>query len=565
MGRCSFIMVVALIAGLLQAQVPPAIDLAPDVRLLKQNGLPTEGPGLLQLFRERTLTKDQVADLENQAKLLSSSVFAERKKAEVTLLKAGPIARKLLLDLVKAKGTSLETIRRAEVIVRKIAEGQDTLFVFATARLIAHHKPPGSGQTLLDYVPFASDARILEEVQQGLNAVAIADGKVDPALLGALSDKHDGKRAAAGEAIVRGGGLGHKKVVEALLDDKSALVRLGVTLALVEAQDKRAVRGLIDLLADVPKDKVWQIEELLHRIAGDKAPEVWAGGKTSAKIVRTAWLAWWQTNQQTFSLSKLSEPPRYRGFVLVTAADKEAPKGKRGSQVMEVRPSKQVGLKYEFPRGLTDGQFLTKDRVLVAEGRKVSERDLDTNIYWEKECEEAVVACQRLPGGDTFIATGRRLLLVDPVGQTMFSHLENKDVKDIDEADPDELIRIIGAGRARDGHMVYVSDKGKCTWLDPEGFEVRTFQVAGVPQQIGTIDILPGHRIVLPLADKVAEFDKEGRIVWQAARPAVSALRLPNGNTLVASGPRVSEIDRTGLEVWHFNSKAGLASRLRRR
>src|SRR5262245_59911572 len=143
--RCAVLLGI-LFAAPLQAQGPAAPpDLSADIRLLQQNRLPTEGPELLQLLRERTLSKDQIGDLQNQVKMLASPIFAERKKAELTLLEAGPLARNMLLELIKNKDTRLEIIRRAETLLTKIAEGQDMLMVIATARLIAKHQPEGSG------------------------------------------------------------------------------------------------------------------------------------------------------------------------------------------------------------------------------------------------------------------------------------------------------------------------------------------------------------------------------------------------------------------------------------
>ncbi|MBI3408863.1 MAG: HEAT repeat domain-containing protein [Planctomycetes bacterium] len=566
--RCA-VLLVLLGSAQVHAQGPAApVDLSTDIRLLQQNRLPTEGPGLLLLFRERTLSKDQVGDLQNQIKLLASPIFAERKKAEITLLKAGPLARKMLLELIKNKDTTLETIRRAETLLTKIAEGQDTLMAIATARLIAKHQPEGSGQTLLEFVPFGGESRLLEEVQLALNAVALKDGKIDPAFLTALTDKLAAKRAAAGEAIIRAGGKEHKKTVEPLLEDEAPAVRLAVALALVDAQDKRAVKTLIDLLPEAPPERVWQVEDMLHKIAADKAPEIWVGAKTSAKMVRTAWTAWWQTNQQTVNLAKLSEPPKYRGFILVTASDAEAVKARRGSKVIEVKPSKQVGWHFDYIRNLTDGQYLNKERALVAEGRKVTERDMKTNIFWEKECEDQIVACQRLPGGDTFIATRRELLLVDPIGKAVFKHKEQKDLDADDEDQAQQLVPIIGAGRARDGQMVFINQNGQCTWLDSEGFKLRSFTASQIAEQqlIGTIEVLPGHRILIPLADRVAEFDRDGRILWQVPFSSpVSALRLPHGNTLIANGQRVLEVDRNGREVWSYQPEGGAPFRLRRR
>ncbi|MCI0376382.1 MAG: hypothetical protein L0215_02120 [Gemmataceae bacterium] len=563
MARFCVLLFCVVAIGQARSQPPAASYVESDKRLLKQNGLPTEGKELLQFFRERTLSKEQVAELAKQAKNLASTNFAERKKAAAFLLKAGALSRDLLRDIVKSPGSDLETVRRAETLLAQIAAGQDRLLAVATARLVAHQPPPESGQTLLDFIPFATDLRLLEEVQKTLNIVAVKDGKIEAPFLAALKDNLAAKRAAAGAAILRAGGLAQKNTIEPLLADESPQVRLAAIIALVEAQDKQAVRALIDLLPVVSKDKVWQVEDMLQRIAQEKAPDIHVGAKTPAKLAQAIWNTWWQTNQQTISLSRLSEPPKYRGFYLVvTSTDGDS----RGSKLMEVRPSKQVFWQYNSKRILTDGQYLNKERVLVAEGLKLYERDLKGNSYWEKEFDDPVIAHERLPHGEIFVATRRQLYLLDAVGIVVFSPKVQKVDKIDEDTDESELVSIRAAGRARDGHMVYLNQDGECTWLDPEGLVARRFKVGEFSQNgAGMIDVLAGQRILLPLADKVAEIDGDGNMAWHVkTQSANAALRLPNGNTLVASGQRVLEVDRDGREVWFFQSP-GNAVRLRRK
>ena len=73
-------------------------------------------------------------------------------------------------------------------------------------------------------------------------------------------------------------------------------------------------------------------------------------------------------------------------------------------------------------------------------------------------------------------------------------------------------------------------------------------------EELDRMQALPnGHLLVaLYTQNKVAEFDADGREVWQAAqrRPS-SAYRLPNGHTLVATrlSRVVSELDRKGQVV----------------
>ncbi|MCI0641992.1 MAG: hypothetical protein L0Y72_04130 [Gemmataceae bacterium] len=563
MARFCALLVCVVTVCQARSQPPSPIDVESDTRLLKQNGLATEGKELLQFFRERTLSKDQVAELANQAKMLASPQLAERKKAAAYLLKAGALSRDLLRGIVKSPGSDLETVRRAEQILAQIAAGQDRLLAIATARLVAHQPPPQTGQTLLDFIPFAADARLLEEVQKALNVVAVKDGTIEAPFLAALKDKLAAKRGAAGAAIIRAGGLAQKKTVELLLADESPQVRLAIIIALVEAQDKQAVRALIDLLPVVAKDKVWQVEDMLQRIGGEKAPDIHVGAKTPAKLAHAVWSTWWQTNQQAVSLGRLSEPPKYRGFhLVVNSGDADV----RGSKIMEVRLSKQVPWQYSSKRIVTDGEYMTKDRVLVAEGNRLLERDLKGNSYWEKEFDDGIIGIQRLPRGDIFVATRRQLYLLDPVGIVVFTPKIQKVEKIDEDTDESELVTIRAAGRGRDGFMAYVNQNGECTWLDPDGLVTTIFKVGELSESgAGIFDVLPGQRILLPLPDKVAEIDADGKTVWHVKTPgANAALRLPNGHTLVASGQRVTQVDRDGREMWFFDSP-GNAVRLRRK
>src|SRR5262249_55221521 len=69
----------------------------------------------------------------------------------------------------------------------------------------------------------------------------------------------------------------------------------------------------------------------------------------------------------------------------------------------------------DFP---LDAQSLPGDRVLVAEhnGNRVTERSRSGEILWEKRVPQPLVA-QRLPNGNTFIATQTHLFEVDPTGK----------------------------------------------------------------------------------------------------------------------------------------------------
>jgi len=194
--------------------------------------------------------------------------------------------------------------------------------------------------------------------------------------------------------------------------------------------------------------------------------------------------------------------------------------------------------------------------VLVAEfrGKKVTERDLQNRIRWEKAVD-GPVACQRLANGNTFIATRTHLLEVDPAGKEVFTH-----------AWPGS--HVMAAVKLRGGEMAIITNTSQFTLLDAGGKVLKSFSVAFSSGYSG-FEVLPDGRVLVPLfqANKVVEFDTDGRIVWEAAVPQpMSASRLANGHTLVSSARGVvQELDRTSKTVWEYKAEGASPWRARRR
>ena len=127
---------------------------------------------------------------------------------------------------------------------------------------------------------------------------------------------------------------------------------------------------------------------------------------------------------------------------------------------------------------------------------------------------------------------------MDRKGQTVFSYSHGG----------------IWAGyRAPDGQIVMLT-ANQCFLMDRAGKIRTTFVVQGGSWTSG-LDLLPrGHVLVSETtANKVAEFDAQGKRVWEADAPQITtATHLRNGNTLVASHSscRAFELDRKGKVVW---------------
>src|SRR6185312_13021584 len=141
---------------------------------------------------------------------------------------------------------------------------------------------------------FAEDENLSTEVGKSLTALALREGKPNPDLLHALDDPQPLLRATAAEALIYGAGKEGRSAVRRLLADASApVVRLRVALALARARERDAVPVLIDLLSVLPAEQLNQVEETLHQLAANSAPETPAGAKPEErKKCRDAWTAW---------------------------------------------------------------------------------------------------------------------------------------------------------------------------------------------------------------------------------------------------------------------------------
>jgi len=161
---------------------------------------------------------------------------------------------------------------------------------------------------------------------------------------------------------------------------------------------------------------------------------------------------------------------------------------------------------------------LPSGNLLFNTGHGVREVDRDRNTVFQYESTSEVYACQRLPNGDTFIGecNSGRMLEISPAGGIV------------------KEIRLLPEGT--DGGHAYIRNARR---LDN------------------------GHYLVAHYADlAVREYDADGKVVWEVAAPggAHTAVRLPNGNTLISCGDaagdsaKVFEVNKAGDTVWEVTS-----------
>ncbi len=527
-----------------------------DEALLRGANVPTDAAGLLEFFRKRTADGADKERLKALAEQLGDDVFQVRERASAQLVAAGTRAKQILQDATHHE--DLEIAYRAKECLRRIDQGATAAVVSAAARALGRLKPEGATEVLLAYLPAAEDDTVADDVRSCLATLAVRDGQTDKKIVAALADKQQVVRSAAAVALCRAGAAEQMPAVRKLLEDPAPAVRLQVGLALAAAKDKEALPVLIDLLAELPPRETNAIEDLLYRVAGDKAP---TGDGTADPSVRRryrdSWKKWWENEGAKVDLAKLEEASKTSGYTLVVLLDE--------NKVTELdamnRPRWTVeGL--DFP---LDVQYLPGDRLLTAEhnGQRVTERDVKTGqVVWEYKVPHPLVA-QRLPNGNTFIASQNGLIEVNRDGKTVWEHT------------PTGGETIMKAQKLRNGEIAMVTQLGDTRFvqLNADGkTEKRSFSVK-LHTSGGRIDVLPNGNVIVPenSNNRVVELEPAnsvGRLVWEVTVDSpVAALRLPNGHTIVTSmNPAVGaiEFDRLGKEVWSYKTDTRVTRALRR-
>lgn len=507
-----------------------------------------DAESLLAALREHTLTPEGRAKIASLLANIGSDDFTVREAVTKELFALGRICLPQLREAAKSKDA--ETARRAKQLMDRIENEPAHHLPAAAVRLLAVRKPPGSVQALLDYLPFAENETIAADTTGALTVLAQQDGKPHPTLLRVLKDANPTLRATVAEVLIQGGGSEGRTAARALLNDDSPEVRLRVALAIARNKDRSGVPVLIELLTVLPLDRVAQVEDSLHQLAGDSAPEVSAGAEPAErKKCRDAWLAWWKINANRVDLTRLTTQPLL-GYTLICDM--------QGNRVYELdRKGKQRWV-INNAGGPTDARILPGNRVLIAEygTDRVTERDFNGKILWEKRVANPVNV-QRLPNGNTFVATfNGPIFEFDKSGNEVarFNNPAGMNTASV---------------RTRRNTIVALTQNAQCCIMDNTGKQLKTFASGQPGNFLGCLDVAPNGRIIVAQQhrNKVVEFDTDGKTIVEVNAPnAVSATGLPNGHFLVASqnAQRVYELDRTGKIVWE-HTNAGQVMRARRR
>jgi hypothetical protein len=525
-----------------------------DLKIVRESGLKGEGPDLLEYFRKKTLKQPDPKEIAGLVKQLGDEDFGTREKAFTTLVSMGGSA----LAGIKAgeNDADLEVRERVADLKKRIDTKAEPILQAAAARMIAKLKPDGAADSLMAFVPFASDPMVVDEICKTLGAVAVQNGKVEPVILKSLEDAIAIKRGAAGEALARSGVKEEFPNMKKLLKDGDVSVRYRVCMAMMTLQDKDIVPVMIDLLGELSPNQLWPIEEALLRLAGDKGPSVALGNDPIArKACRDAWSKWYAANEKTIDIAKLSQGNVFLGYTLIVQHNNRIGVGGGGNtgEVFELDKDKNVRWKISMPTGYpVDAHIVGAGRVLVAEyqGGKVSERDLKGDVKWEYVCGGNPFSVQRMANGNTFIAMQGRLVEVD----------RNKDVVWSYQRPNNDIIR---ARKLPTGEVAFITNIGNnatYTRMEARTQKInKTFQIATVSMLFGSMEVLPNGHIIVPHYNqqRVVEYDQDGAQVGNPINLQWpnSVARLPNGNTLVTSYQQRQVFEFNGnQQVWNYQT-----------
>ncbi len=534
-----------------------------DEEALKQAGLSAkDGPKLVGYLKQRTVSDTDQGKLQGLIKQFRADEFEDRLAAAAEVEQFGPAAIGPLKAVVRDSSADPEIAYRAGQVLKKLENIPHSAVAAAAVRAVVKLKPPGAAEALLGFLPLADSESLAEEIRGALVALAVRDGKPEPVLVAALEDSSPLRRSAASVALIEGGPAKERIRIPEIYPQLKEAVRTDADLdakftglwSLVRTtREKEFVPDLIAMIPQLPRGRVWQLEEFLLQLAG-KHPEGGRFGKSEESLVkaRDAWMAWWKSSSDSLDLAGKDLKLRIEGYTDLIEYDQ---RGYGQSRIVTLGPDLKEKQVLGSARNPTDVRMQPNGRFLVIENyREINERDMNGDLTNLKMLNQPMYAEKTASGGLLVVA---RAMIVeyDKAGAQVMSHARNTQ-------------DILAGRRLPDGDIVFVTNTPKgpnCYRIDSKGKAVGDPLTLGriYSQQMIGMDVVGEDRILVCEQNRVAEYDlKSGKAGWTyTINLATSVQRLPNGNTLIASMShnRAIEVTPDGEAVWEYQSKDGLS------
>ena len=225
---------------------------------------------------------------------------------------------------------------------------------------------------------------------------------------------------------------------------------------------------------------------------------------------------------------------------------------------------------WEHPaKSCNDFWVLANGNLLFTTGHGVMEVTREKKVVFKYESKSEIYACQRLPNGNTFVGecNAGRLLNVDPTGKIV------SEIKLLPEGKDGGHGYIRNARELPNGNYL-VTHYGEqlVREYDAHGKTVREFKAPSMPHSAVR---LPNGNTLITLADKIKEpglieYDADGKVVWQLSNKDLPGAplkfiagvhRLANGNTVLCNwlghgnlgkAPHLFEVTPDKKVVWTY-------------
>ncbi len=523
-------------------------DLAPP-ELIKTRGIASKNKeiwfkwwkslnaeNLLLEFTQKTPSASDQIKIKDLIRELGDDNFEIREKASQKIKTLGDLVVPALRSMSNSPDAEIKG--RAKILLEEMGETKAKPVSSSLVKLLVLKKTKGLLAALLAYFPVAESD---EQFNDFLESAILYSGQLsapDPIILTSLDHTNLRIKLAAGMLLLPFNDTNSRANLQALLNDKNPWIKNRIALALVLRADKSAMLELIQSLADLTPDQASESDTFLSELAGLNLPADLPSGSTDRKKTKDAWLAWWNKNAETTSLTKAllgNLQPISNGNIIISSL--------ANNQVLEIDRNGKVRWSITGLSGPMDAQALANGRILITEHHnlKVTERNTKGEILWTKSVNSNPLSATRLRSGLTSITCRNQILEVDRSG---------KEILNLPRPQSD----IMSAERLRDGSYLIATNQMTLIKVDRMGKESNIIRLPlGVASHAN--DILPDGTTIMPLTwhNKLQEIDATGKVVLDVvANQPTAAIKLPNKNILFSTQavpPKLIEIDRSGKQV----------------
>ncbi|MFO0938183.1 MAG: hypothetical protein U0798_16890 [Gemmataceae bacterium] len=311
---------------------------------------------------------------------------------------------------------------------------------------------------------------------------------------------------------------------------------------------------LIELLPQVARGRVWQIEDMLLQLAGKDAPKAKYGkSKDSLESYRNSWKKWWTEKRSATDLAKFNYAPRTDGTLLIVEMNSQ---GYGMGNVTLYSPNLKEKVKFLNLAQPMDAVSLPGNRIAVAEqnSSRVTIRNYMNDVLHSIDGINQPMNLQLLASGKIFVIQRNGAAEYDLEGKKGWSYDRAGNNYDVD-----------GARQFPNGECIFFvhgDQKNNCVRVGRDCKEIgKPFPLGQIYYQ-PALEVISNDEFYMTDYNKISKYSiKDKKANWTHNVSGVTCLQqLPNGNLLyvLSNQNKVVEITPEKEEVWEHQFTSGM-------